>query len=54
MNKSPEKKRLLLTGASGFLGWNIGRQTPPEWEIFGVVFSHPISWPGHKFQQEVI
>jgi dTDP-4-dehydrorhamnose reductase len=35
-------KRLLLTGASGFLGWNICRIAPRTWEIFGTTFSHPV------------
>jgi dTDP-4-dehydrorhamnose reductase len=46
MTKPAQKKRLLLTGASGFLGWNICRQAPTEWEIHGVAFSHPNGLPG--------
>jgi dTDP-4-dehydrorhamnose reductase len=46
MKKSAEKKKLLLTGASGFLGWNIGRQAPEEWEIFGVYLSRSVTLPG--------
>ncbi|MFH0788158.1 MAG: NAD(P)-dependent oxidoreductase [Pseudomonadota bacterium] len=46
MTKPGQKKRLLLTGASGFLGWNICRQAPAEWEIYGLTFSHPLSIPG--------
>jgi dTDP-4-dehydrorhamnose reductase len=38
-----KKKKLLLTGASGFLGWNIYNQAPEGWEIFGTYFSHPFS-----------
>lgn len=34
--------RLLVTGASGFLGWNLCQAAKKEWEIFGTVFSHPI------------
>lgn len=34
-------KKLLITGASGFLGWNICQMAKREWEIFGTVFSHP-------------
>jgi dTDP-4-dehydrorhamnose reductase len=51
MPKLPSQKRLLLTGASGFLGWNICRHTPKEWEIFGVVYSHPLSLPGANIIQ---
>ncbi|RPJ02025.1 MAG: NAD(P)-dependent oxidoreductase, partial [Deltaproteobacteria bacterium] len=39
-------KRLLLTGASGFLGWNVCRLAGEEWKIFGVCFSHPLPAPG--------
>jgi dTDP-4-dehydrorhamnose reductase len=39
-------KKLLVTGASGFLGWNICRALQNEWEVYGVVFSHPIQIPG--------
>lgn len=39
-------KRLLVTGASGFLGWNICRQAAgPDWEMFGTCFSHPTTIP---------
>lgn len=40
MKKNVQKKNLLLTGATGFLGWNICLQAPEEWSIFGTVFSH--------------
>lgn len=45
MGKMIKKKKLLLTGASGFLGWNICGQAPEEWEIYGSYFSHPITRP---------
>ncbi len=35
-------KKLLVTGASGFLGWNICQAAKREWDVFGTVFSHPI------------
>ena len=41
-------KRLLVTGASGFLGWNVCRIAPKEWDIYGTVFSHEMSIPGIK------
>jgi dTDP-4-dehydrorhamnose reductase len=44
-----EKKKLLLTGASGFLGWNICCRASEEWDIHGVYFNHPISFPGVNF-----
>ncbi len=39
-------KKLLITGASGFLGWNVCREARDEWEVFGTVFSHPVKIPG--------
>jgi len=39
-------KKLLVTGASGFLGWNICQMVKKEWEIFGTVFSHPAEISG--------
>lgn len=39
-------KKLLVTGASGFLGWNICRMLKTDWEVFGVYFAHPIVIPG--------
>lgn len=35
-------KKLLVTGVSGFLGWNICRVASREWEIFGTIFSHHV------------
>ncbi|MCF6156817.1 MAG: NAD(P)-dependent oxidoreductase [Candidatus Brocadia sp.] len=34
-------KNLLVTGASGFLGWNICQAAKNKWKTFGTVFSHP-------------
>ena len=39
-------KKLLLTGASGFLGWNICRGAISVWSIFGTYHSHPVKIPG--------
>ncbi|RJR16795.1 MAG: NAD(P)-dependent oxidoreductase [Nitrospiraceae bacterium] len=44
-------KKLLLTGASGFLGWNICREAYKEWEITGTVFTHPVRIKGIKIIQ---
>jgi len=33
-------KKLLITGASGFLGWNICQTAKRAWEILGRFFSH--------------
>ncbi len=42
------KKRLLVTGAGGFLGGNLCRLALREWEVFGTVFSRPAEIPGVK------
>ncbi|MDD5203845.1 MAG: NAD(P)-dependent oxidoreductase [Desulfobacterales bacterium] len=40
-------KRLLVTGVSGLLGWNICRNPLfQDWEIFGTCFGHQVSAPG--------
>jgi len=33
---------LLVTGASGFLGWNLCQEARDEWDIYGTVYSHSI------------
>lgn len=35
-------KKLLVTGASGFLGWNLCQLAKQEWEVYGTYFSHPV------------
>jgi len=37
---------LLVTGASGFLGWNICREAGKKWDLHGTVFSNPAEVPG--------
>jgi dTDP-4-dehydrorhamnose reductase len=39
-------KTLLVTGASGFLGWNICQQAKSDWTIFGTTYSHSAHIPG--------
>ena len=39
-------KKLLVTGASGFLGWNLCQLAKQEWDIYGTSFSHTIEIPG--------
>ncbi|MBI5740486.1 MAG: NAD(P)-dependent oxidoreductase [Nitrospirae bacterium] len=39
-------KRLLVTGASGFLGWNVCNLAKREWDTFGTVCSHPVEIGG--------
>jgi len=38
-------KKLLVTGASGFLGWNLCQIAKQEWDIYGTSFSHAIEIP---------
>lgn len=44
-------KKLLITGASGFLGWNICCSAYKSWEIVGTVFTHPVKIKGVKTVQ---
>ncbi len=39
-------KRLLITGASGFLGWNLCRLARRDWTVHGIVHTHLIDIPG--------
>jgi dTDP-4-dehydrorhamnose reductase len=39
-------KKLLITGASGFLGWNLCNLAKDHWDIYGTVFSHPVEIDG--------
>ncbi|MFB2934699.1 NAD(P)-dependent oxidoreductase [Aerosakkonemataceae cyanobacterium BLCC-F154] len=38
-------KRLLITGASGFLGWNLCQLAQQEWQIYGTYFSKAVEIP---------
>jgi dTDP-4-dehydrorhamnose reductase len=38
-------KKLLITGASGFLGWNLIQHAKSDWTITGTCFSHPLKIP---------
>ena len=42
--------RLLITGASGFLGWHLCRQACKNWQIFGTFLTHPIEISGVSCQ----
>jgi dTDP-4-dehydrorhamnose reductase len=33
-------RKLLITGASGFLGWHLTQQANLEWDVYGTYFSH--------------
>ncbi len=39
-------KRLLVTGTSGFLGWNLCQYARTDWEVYGTYFSHEVKIPG--------
>ena len=39
-------KKLLVTGASGFLGWNLCLVAAPEWQVCGTYSSNPVDIPG--------
>lgn len=39
-------KKLLITGASGFLGWNVCQTLKNKWKVFGTVFSHRVDIAG--------
>ncbi len=41
-------KRLLVTGASGFLGWNICRHAGRGWDVWGTYFSHSATIPVNR------
>jgi len=41
-------KKLLITGASGFLGWHLCQLAKQEWEVYGTYLSHPLEIPGIK------
>jgi dTDP-4-dehydrorhamnose reductase len=40
------KKKLLITGASGFLGWTLCQKASVEWDVIGTSFSHTVTIPG--------
>ena len=39
-------KRLLVTGASGFIGWHVCNKAKNEWEVTGTTFSQRLDMPG--------
>ena len=41
-------KKLLITGASGFLGWYLCQLANKEWDVYGSYFSHSLEIPGIK------
>ncbi|MBD2385111.1 SDR family oxidoreductase [Cylindrospermum sp. FACHB-282] len=41
-------KKLLITGASGFLGWHLCQLAKQEWEVYGTYLFHSLEIPGIK------
>jgi dTDP-4-dehydrorhamnose reductase len=39
-------KNLLITGASGFLGWNLCQLAKEKWNVYGTYFSKAVEIPG--------
>lgn len=39
------KPTLLVTGASGFLGWNLCREALPDWHVLGTYHHHRLALP---------
>ena len=38
-------KKLLITGASGFLGWNLCKAASRNWDVVGTMFNHQLEIP---------
>lgn len=45
------KKKLLITGASGFLGWTICQIAQKDWEVYGTYCSQQLDIPNVKLLQ---
>lgn len=41
-----DRKRLLVTGASGALGWNVCAAARASWQVYGIVHRHAVEIPG--------
>ena len=44
-------QKLLITGASGFLGWHLCELTKKKWDVYGTYFSHSLEIPGTKLMK---
>jgi dTDP-4-dehydrorhamnose reductase len=44
-------QKLLITGASGFLGWNLCQVARADWEVHGIYNRHPIDIPDVSLHQ---
>jgi dTDP-4-dehydrorhamnose reductase len=43
--------RILITGVSGFLGWNLCQKLLDFWQVYGTYYTHPVQLPGANFQK---
>lgn len=44
-------KKILVTGASGFLGWNLCQIAQKNWQVFGTYLSNVVKIPGATIYQ---
>lgn len=44
-------KKLLVTGASGFLGWNLCQLACSDWQVYGTYFSQEMGIPGVRIDR---
>jgi dTDP-4-dehydrorhamnose reductase len=44
-------QKILITGASGFLGWNLCQIAREDWEVYGTYHRHSIEISGVKIHQ---
>jgi dTDP-4-dehydrorhamnose reductase len=44
-------RKLLITGASGFLGWNLCQVARVDWEVTGISNQHPLSIPDVRLER---
>lgn len=47
-------KTLLLTGASGFLGWNICNAAANNWKVHGIINSTDFTFPGITIHRQTL
>ncbi|HEY9881443.1 MAG TPA: NAD(P)-dependent oxidoreductase [Leptolyngbyaceae cyanobacterium] len=43
-------KTLLVTGASGYLGWHLSQLTQPDWQVYGTYLTQSLDLPGVKLE----
>ncbi len=43
---APPRPKLLVTGASGFLGWNACQLARDRWQVYGTYGQHAVKQPG--------